>query len=162
MSQLMSIFLTSGLTIFGGVVVLILGEVVKGAFILPIQDLARLRGKINYALIFYANVISNPGLGSPEHLQEVQTVLRHRASQLLSKSNAIPWYGVWHRLGFLPKRGNIERASMLLIGLSNSIFKSEYGERNDNYRMEILWLVGISKNRKHPVAGASATLSNAP
>jgi hypothetical protein len=151
MTQLEIIFLTSGLTVVGGLFLLVLGEVIKRFFIAPIHELALLRGKTTYALIVYADVIANPGIGEPARMQETHEVLRRRAAQLLSRSDAIPWYSLWHRLGFIPKQGDVQTASALLIGLSNSVFRrdDDFGVGNDARRKQALALIGNKKLLKN-------------
>jgi hypothetical protein len=147
-SQLTVILLTSSLTLIGGVVLLIVGDVFKRFFIEPIYQLAQLRGKITHDLIFYADVIANPGLDMPERLRKTQVVLRRDAALIAVRVSAIPWYGLWRTLGFVPKKKDMEQTSLLLIGLSNSVFRGESGQVNDSNRLELLTLLGHMKRRR--------------
>lgn len=54
-------------------------------------------------------------------LGEARIVLRQQASQLMGRTNAIPFYGLWVLLSFgsLPTRRSVIKASQELIGLSN-------------------------------------------
>ncbi|MCJ7635467.1 hypothetical protein MUP77_24145, partial [Candidatus Bathyarchaeota archaeon] len=63
MSELFKIVLTSSLTIFGGIVVLTMGQIITKFFIEPIHEQFRLIGEINDSLIYYANVYCNAGFG---------------------------------------------------------------------------------------------------
>lgn len=56
MTELSKIFLTSGLTIFGAILVAVLGQVFTKAVLEPIQEQAKLVGEITHSLTYYRNV----------------------------------------------------------------------------------------------------------
>lgn len=119
MSEILKIFLTSSLTIIGGVTVYALSQIVVG----PIFEQRKIIGEIADALIFYANVYSSriPGLTSKDKIDAASKRLRQLAALLQSKTHLIPWYGVFERLRIVHKSAAIEDASTALIGLSNSV-----------------------------------------
>lgn len=123
MSELFKIVLTSSLTVFGGIVVFVAGQLIAKFFIEPIHEQRRLVGEIEYSLIFYANLYSNPGLGKPEEMDKASDMLRQQGSQLLARTRAITWYGVWQFFNIVPKHADVRDAAASLIGLSNSIHR---------------------------------------
>jgi hypothetical protein len=148
-SQVSQIFLTSGLTIFGGLLVLILGQIIQRFFIEPIQEQSKVIGKIASDLSFYANVYSNPGFVNKEMQDEASKSLRQVASELRGVSQTIPWYGLWAFLRFVPKHKNIIRASANLIGLSNGLYDKRgpghTASSIDNRRKETLRLLRLKE-----------------
>lgn len=150
MSEIFKIILTSSLTVIGGIVVLVFGQIVIKFIIEPFQEQAKLRAEIAESIIFYANVGSGieqyyfqklqetEGMDEPlkklvrERYEEIiknnwkksddaATKLRQQAGQLLAKTYAIPGYGFWAFLGALPSSKNIAAATSNLIGMSNSV-----------------------------------------
>jgi len=153
-----NIFVTSGLTILGGIIIFVGGQILTKFIIEPFYEQSKLIGEIANSLIYYANV----GAGvEPHYFQQLQNlskqdnlevtarklmveryedlirneskqlgeatiVLRQQASQLMGRTNAIPFYGLWVVLsfGFLPTRKYVIEASQELIGLSNDPSKS--------------------------------------
>ncbi len=143
-TETFKIVLTSMLTIFGGTIVLTLGQVIVRFVIEPIHEQFRLIGEFGNSLGFYADVYSNPGSGRPEAIDEAAKVLRQQAGQLRARNRAIPWYGLWEKLRFAPKRDQVVRAAKNLIGLSNGIHgPNADGNANDALRRDIERGLGI-------------------
>lgn len=147
LSQVTQILLTSGLTITGGLFVLVVGQVVIKFIIEPIQEQAKTIGKIASDLIYYANIYTNPGLGDEKELNDASKALRQHASQLRGQTQAIPWYRFWSMLGFVPTRDNVIKASANLISLSNTVFHKQEATRtaisNEKSRKETLKLLRL-------------------
>lgn len=57
----MEYFLSVFGTIISGVLVFVLGQIFIEFYLYPKKELNELRGKISWALVYYANVYSNPG-----------------------------------------------------------------------------------------------------
>lgn len=129
MSELLKIVLTAGLTIIGGVVVFTCGQLIERFFIEPAHELSRLIGEIGDSLVFYSDRYSNPGVGSPEAMEEAHTVLRQRASQLRARAQAVRGHELWRAVGVLPGSASVTEASRGLIYLSNAIHQGQ-AERN--------------------------------
>ena len=139
MSELEKVLLTSFLTVFGGIVVYIAGQIVMKFLIEPIHSYKKLIGEIAYSLVFYASAVSDiPGPNDPK------STLRKQASELMSTTYAIPAYSFWAFCGLFPKQKNIIKASAYLIGLSNSLGSSDISSpvHNENPR-EIAKLLRI-------------------
>ncbi len=152
------IFITSGLTILGGIIIFVGGQILTKFIIEPFYEQSKLIGEIANSLIYYANVGAGvepyyfqqlQALSKQDNLEEnmrklmveqyeelirieskqlgeARIVLRQQASQLMGRTNAIPFYGLWVVLsfGFLPSRKCVIEASQELIGLSNDTSKS--------------------------------------
>ena len=79
MSDTTQIIITAIITAGGAFVVFLLGQIVTRWVIDPLRDFQRLLGRIDFSLDFYANVWSNPGLGSEEVLRSAQRDIRELA-----------------------------------------------------------------------------------
>ena len=53
--------MTIALTIISGLALLVLGQIIIRSFIEPVYEVRKMRGEIAEALIFYANLYTNPG-----------------------------------------------------------------------------------------------------
>jgi len=150
MSELWKIILTASITIAGGIIVYVLGHFLVTLFVEPIHRLRSFIGEIADSLVFYANVYSNPGYGQKEIMDEASEVLRRQASQLRARIYSIPWYSLWAFMGFVRGKKKIEEASAELIGLSNSVHRSEpnLGIQNYKRREKIEELLGIQSGKK--------------
>lgn len=124
MSELEKVFLTSGLTILGGVIVYVIGQILSKFFIEPIHEQKKLIGEIADSLIFYSNIYTNPGMTAPELMKDAHEKLRQQATLLISKTHMIPKYNFFSRLGVVISEKDIEGAFWGLIFLSNSVFQS--------------------------------------
>ena len=142
MTELEKIFITSFLTIFGGVVVFVLGQIITKFFVEPIHDQFRLIGEIADSLIFYANLYMNPGSGKPEKMDEAAQKLRQQSSQLRARTYAIRWYELWEFVGLVLKRTDVMVASHNLMWLSQFVHQGDALE-NEERRWEIEKRLGI-------------------
>jgi hypothetical protein len=144
MSELFKIILTSSLTIFGGILIYVVGRIIEKFFIEPIHEQFKIIGKIADSLIFYANIYTNPGskLIEKEKMDEASNVLRQQASHLMAKTQVIQWYKFWQHLRIMPKYADVIEAHGKLITLSNSVHKGKAIE-NDSLRKEIEKLLRI-------------------
>lgn len=131
MDGLTKILLTSSLTVFGGVFIFVVGQLLGKFVIEPIQDLKKLLGEIRFALVFHAQAILTP-VGDKPGEDEAQKTFRKLSSDLRSKIGAIPFYHYWSKIscGFLPRKGNALEASKQLMGLSNSVHQSDRSDKN--------------------------------
>jgi len=150
MSEVWRIVLTASITVAGGVIVYFLGHLFVALFVEPIHRLRTLIGEIADSLVFYANVYSNPGYGQKEEMDKASEILRRQASQLRARAHSIPWYSLWSLMKLVRKRAETEKASGELIGLSNSIHRSEpnLGVENHRRREKIEELLGIRGSEK--------------
>jgi hypothetical protein len=135
MDELTKIVLTSALTIIGGVIVLVIGQLVSKFMIEPTQELKKLLGDIRYSLVFYAREIHTPVEGDKERCDKAAEVLRKHSSDLRSKVAAVPCYNGIARVtfGFIPVRTSALEAAKRLMALSNSVHKPD---RTRNWDIE--------------------------
>jgi len=129
--MLNDILLTTFLTVFSGVTVYAISQVIIKFFIEPIHKQKELIGEIADALIFYANVYSNPGTCSKQKNDEASDRLRQLASYLISKTHIIKWYKLFSWLKIVPKKEKILEAHKELIGLSNSVYSGRPLENHE-------------------------------
>ncbi len=131
MDDLAKILLTSSLTIFGAVLIFVVGQLLGKFVIEPVQDLKRLLGEIRFELIFHAQAIFTPA-GDKASEDEAQKILRKAACTLRSRIEVIPCYHWWSIIshGFLPHKENALEASKLLMGLSNSVHQPNRSDKN--------------------------------
>ena len=149
MTELYKIILTSSLTVAGGIIVFVLGQIVVKFVIEPLQEQAKLIGEIANSLVFFANVGANVEPYYYQKLKEVEAldepirkvlieryeqilknhwkksddaseILRQQASSLVGVTNSIPLYGFWSLLKRVPKYEDVLKASSELIGMANS------------------------------------------
>lgn len=131
-------------TIFSGVCVFVIGQIVMKFVIDPFHAQRETIGKVVDFLILYANVFTNPGIpiqaGIPDEewedarraqLNETKHIARALASEIMVRTQAVPLYGLLERLGWAVKRSNIRSAQKSLFFISNALF--DQGNALDNY-----------------------------
>jgi len=123
MSEIVIIFLTSALTIIGGVLVFVIGQIISKFIIDPVHEQKALIGEIADSLIFYANVYTNPGILPLEMMDEASNEFRQQATLLQSKTHLIPLYQILSILGLVVNKKHINKATKNLILISNRIHK---------------------------------------
>jgi len=121
MSEMGKILLTSSLTILGGILILIFGQIIVRFFIDPLIRQRRAIGKVVDALIYHADVYANPGTAPKEVQDEVRLILREKASLLSSRTYEIPLYNFFASLNAVLPKKNIHEVCRSLMYLSNSI-----------------------------------------
>lgn len=123
--------MTVFLTIFSGVSIFVIGQIIVKLIIDPVHELRKTIGKISHTLIELANVIQNPGVPPEEEIRTASRELRKLSSELQSHLYLVPQYEriatLFKLLFVLPDRNKIMRASSNLIGLSNGLFRSGAG-----------------------------------
>ena len=147
MSEALKIVLTSGLTIVGGVVVFTCAQLIQRFYIEPIDELDRLIGEVGVALVFHANQYANPGTGTFEDMSETYTVLRRQSGLLMVRAQMVRGYELWYRVGVLPARTNVVKASERVMHLSNSVFRGD-GDDNVKVASDVRELLGIIAARQ--------------
>ena len=97
MTKIAEIVLTSALTIFGGVLVLVGGQIVIKCFLEPVHEFRKFLGEILDSLIFYANLptYDEANEGTKKTILEAKDGFRQQAGRLMAKKKLIPWYKSW-------------------------------------------------------------------
>ncbi len=147
MTDLWKIVLTSAFTVAGGVLVLMVGQLVQRFFIEPLHEQAKVVGEIAYALSYYAPVYANPTntVMRPDGVNltdATEDALRALASRLIATTTAIRWHGL-ARLVFSPPRKDVLDGAFALIGLSNSV-RTGTSKGNMETRDRVLKLLRIN------------------
>lgn len=171
MINIYDIVLTSLFTVLGGIAIFIAGQLAIKFFIDPIHAYKILIGEISYSLIYFSNVgpglietyfqqlenaskldeprkqiaeerIKGLILDDWKDIKDAKISLRKQASELMSTTNAIPFYRFWAFFRLLPKLDDINKASANLIGLSNSV-GSNAGVSSPDRRKGIIKLLRI-------------------
>ncbi|MHA1279697.1 MAG: hypothetical protein ACTSQ8_21040 [Candidatus Helarchaeota archaeon] len=112
-------------TIISGVVVFVLGQIALKLFVEPWQRQRDCVAQIAHVLMYYANVYSNPGLGTEERNSEASVETRRVASELIASCYRIPFYRIVSRSPLFPSMDEVNDARKHLIGLSNSTHDGE-------------------------------------
>lgn len=121
MGEMTQIILTSAFTIFGGIVIFVIGQLSLKFVIEPIFEFRRVLREIQFALIYHAKALHTPVEGDEERCYEAATVIRRLAADLCAKVQSIPFYGRLFKACGLPDRSSCQKAASRLIGLSNSL-----------------------------------------
>lgn len=108
-------------TIFTGVSIYVLGQIIVKLVIDPVHELKKTIGQISHSMIMYANVISNVEVTNDNLKREASDCLRELSALLQSHLKLIPIYDCSRRIFFLPSEREIYEASSALIGLANSV-----------------------------------------
>jgi hypothetical protein len=86
MSEIEKIFLTSALTIFGGALVYVFGQIATAFFITPSQQFWRMCGHIQDRLAFYAPVYEYPEKESDNRREALEEFRRGNELKLFDAS----------------------------------------------------------------------------
>lgn len=111
-------------TIVTGVLVFLIGQAVLKFLLEPLQEFRRTVSEVAHALIEYANVYGNPGLGDDQKLKEASRTLRNLSSRMHAQMYLTPKYRYIAKVLCFPSEKSVSEAVTNLIGLSNSVFAS--------------------------------------
>ena len=144
MSDLVKIFLTSGLTIIGGVVVFVLGQLLNELLIKPFFKYRDILGKIDRDLTFYSHIYSNAGVHHRDHpiVNEAHEKLRKLSCDLRIVYKSVSWIEYFKIKGWIMSEEQKEKIAVNLIGLSNSLLDHSYIENNLRREREIRKTMG--------------------
>lgn len=145
MSELTKIFLTSALTVLGGIFLLVVGQLVSRIVIDPLIEFKKALGKVRYLLIYHAREIHTPVDGDRERCEKASDAIRQLSSEVSALMEAIPFQDAISKFtsGYIPSKAFTESASSALIGISNTVL-SKNRETNTRREAEIkraLWRV---------------------
>lgn len=139
MTELEKIFLTSGLTIIGGVIVFVVGQIVNEFLIKPLLNYKKIIAEIDEELIFYSNIYSNAGQFCIEH-KEICSPASDRLRRL-----ACSFSSAYKQLVMFKKLSVTEKNKVMgdLIFLSNSLWRQNNIDHNLNKSEEIRKILKI-------------------
>ena len=134
-----SALVTSALTILGGVLLFGMGQVLTRFYLDPLERLRQLIGKIAFSMDYYANQLFGGQKGD-----KARTAFRRQACQLREMSQALPNYDFFAKyLKLVPDKRNVEKASSLLICLSNTPEKQDGVAQPSQDMKQIQVLLGL-------------------
>lgn len=126
MTELEKIFITSGLTIIGGVIIFVIGQIVNEYLIKPYFNYKKVVAEIDEELIFYSNIYGNAGQFCIDH-KDICVPASDRLRRL-----ACAFSSVFKQLVICKKISIAEKNKVMgnLIFLSNSLWKQNNIEHN--------------------------------
>jgi hypothetical protein len=106
-------------TLVGGVLLLVVTQIITRFVVDPLVDFRRLLGEVAYTLILRANVLFNPSTEaynpatntSSPRFREAKDECRKLASRLHAFSAAVPLYGTLAKIGLIPPLANVYEAA---------------------------------------------------
>jgi hypothetical protein len=113
------------LTICGGVLVIVFGQIVIRFILEPIIEIRKTVIEIIDLLGYYGNVYSNPGAPSKEIMDEARKELRRLSTSIRAKTENLPMYDFFSELKFVPEKEKVNIVAKSLMGISNSIYKGD-------------------------------------
>ena len=132
MTELEKIFVTSAVTIGGGLFLYATGQLLSKFFIEPIHELKKTIGEVRFNLAFHAPIIHTPISRNPERSQNAYEALMKSSCDLLTRVNAIPFYSrLSSFLGkFLPSKKDIVDSAGQLRVLSTYVHETDDAKAN--------------------------------
>lgn len=131
-SELFKIVLTSSLTVFGGIMVFVGGQLVTRFFIDPIHEQDKLLGEIANLLILYANVSyikGNPPAKDSSDWKQIEDMsqeLRRISGRLRGATYSMRAYWLFQKFQLVRlNRDEVLEISKSLIGWSNFLISGD-------------------------------------
>lgn len=112
-------------TIITGVLVFLIGQAVLKFLFEPLQEFRRAVSEIAHALIEYASIYCNPGVGEQQKMEEAKKALRNLSSKLYAQMYLTPKYAYVAKILRFPTEKSVSEAASNLIGLSNSCYSGD-------------------------------------
>ncbi len=120
--DLVQALVTASLTVLGGVVVFVAGQIASKFFLDPIHAQRRMVREVVDLEVFYTREISGWVEGrSADEIRGISLELRRLSTGLHAETMIIPWYGLWERLGLVLSKNQISEVCSGLMGLSNCV-----------------------------------------
>jgi hypothetical protein len=129
MSEIFKIFLTSGLTIIGGVLIYAFGQIVLKFFIEPIQEQKKLIGELSSAIVYHSLKCTASGVLNPIIKEEAKEKILILSKELLEKTQIIPFYYFFEKLKIVTPLININNVSIKLYNLADVINSGAYDSK---------------------------------
>ena len=147
MTELEKIFVTSAVTIGGGLFLYVIGQLLSKFFIEPVHELKKVIGEVRFNLAFHAPIIHTPISRNPERSQKAYEALMKSSCDLLARVNTIPFYSRLSSFsrGFLPSKQAILDSAVQLRGLSTYVHETD-AKANDSLDTIAKRVARIEKN----------------
>ncbi|MDB5056003.1 MAG: hypothetical protein JWM44_4053 [Bacilli bacterium] len=154
-----TVILTSTLTVIGGLIVFVIGQIILKYIIEPISDYRKIKSSISITLVYYANSYLNPIEINDDNMKyealrnernEVQTKIRKLASELTGSVQVIPFYFLFYLFGIIPSRKKLLEVATNLIGISNSLWENkmypgDIVETNEERKQRIIQVLKLKQ-----------------
>jgi hypothetical protein len=123
--------LTAALSLGVGLIVFVMGQWYLKYVIEPLAEHRKIKSQISQALVFYANMYSNPvdypnvSLSNEiikSERNDASLQLRKLASEYTGSIQVIPFYNMWQLFKAVPSKTDATHVAKCLIGLSNSLW----------------------------------------
>ena len=121
----MNAYVTTIVTVISGVIVFIVGGIIKEIWLDPLHQYKKIKGDVAFTLTYYANVYTNVIIYEDGNIENrkrhinASEEIRKLSCNLIGFSQTIYWF---HPL--IPDKKELANISSDLIGLSNSMFAS--------------------------------------
>src|SRR3990170_6575719 len=136
--------LTFVLTILGGILIFLIGQIALRVCVEPLQQLRSAIADVIFVLFYYAPIYTNPAKDRPKEMNDrAEDVLREKAGILFSRAQAIACYRMFATVKLIPTYNNVEEAVRDLTLISNNIRSGDLKD-NETARDRIQQLLGIS------------------
>jgi len=132
--------LTASLAVVGGIIVLVIGQLIERYIIEPIHEQSRHIGEISFALYYHGDKYIHPDPQRPDSY-EVGNHLRGAATRLLCATNTIRGYTVLSLFRVIPSIKHINTAVKHLVNLAS--MQEKDGNKNEKRREEVVKLLRI-------------------
>ena len=134
---------TAGLTILGGCIVYVFGQLMSKVFLDPLYDLRKSIIEVQLNLAIHGPTIHNPAARTPDTSAKAREALLRSAGELRAKSQTVLSYDKVRWLFRRPPLQDIERAAELLSGLSTLVHGSE--SKSDDLEQIVVRVKGIER-----------------
>ncbi|RKE24357.1 hypothetical protein B0G76_8240 [Paraburkholderia sp. BL23I1N1] len=128
----MSSLATSVITIVGGVIVYVIGQLVSKILIEPVHELKQAVGEVRFNLAFHAATILTPAARNEERSQKAYEALMRSSCDLLARAEAIRCFPVASMFFSLPSQESIRIAAKQIRGLSTYVHGSQSTETDSS------------------------------
>jgi hypothetical protein len=144
MNEIERILFTSATTIVGGAFVFVVGQLASRFLIEPCYEQRRVIGLVAEALLNYMYLFVDSGDTPKEGAYEAAPYLRKLSSELMARTIAIPGYSLLSKFRVVRKYSEIEEASRGLLGLANTVGRSDW-ERKLKMASKVAVNLGIDR-----------------
>lgn len=146
MTEFEQIFITSGLTIIGGIIIFVIGQLINEFLIKPFLEYKKTIGIIDEELVFYSNVYTNSGdFGGNKY--PIFFKASERMRRIASKFGAVYRKMVWRKfflsLRLIVSEDDKNIIEQNLIFISNSLWQEDFIKANLEVSKEIREILKI-------------------
>jgi len=106
-------------TVVSGTIVFVLGQILQGFILEPMQSYKKTVGKIDNKLKFYSNILTNTGF-KDGFLAEVTDIIRNLSCEIEADYKQIPFNWLFSKLRVIESKRDLAKVTQGLIFLSNA------------------------------------------